>query len=547
MIQNSLLLTARRGKRHQHLVSSHPANSFDRFCLFTVESTKRDQTASLLYILKRRGPEKHPFSNFLSALEEEYPFIADTLRQHFFQLKEKSKHNTIHLTNRKCPSCQFTEHLIPKDITHQLFQQKVLTDDELKALNNDKIPVKERNFMLLDILRTHVKPRESITILKATLSRKYAHLLETLGSCSSTRDLPSLCTCLDQDTTEDDEPSPLRTATSCDEQPNNKVVLFESVQKLSLENNSSLKTCGNLWGKYFDLRERGDWEKLQQLSDASFRRYSDNIDIQVMLYRVQLCIYTFYLIDMEKANQIYDKVMTLLSRTQFPLWHLALILALKVEICTKNRQFERAQTLLRDAKQAVDSLSPCFSTGTVFLFEAKYLTSFLKCNPRSRSAGSIRNRIRTAYLTAIHHYQKDKVFRIKPFSNQVYLFLALFALGIDPADSPFEDIGQRSDEAELSLAEHYLNLFENTCWDNATLWSKMHFYLGRAEQHRQRNNATRALDYFYSGLEMATKGDFKVHVNFTTRHIKQLEGIHQAALLHKERELIVEELLQSSD
>ena len=170
--------------------------------------------------------------------------FTDTLRQHFFQLKEKSKHNTIHLKNRKCPSCQFTEHLIPKDITHQLFQQKVLTDDELKAMNNDKIPVKERNFMLLDILRTHVKPRESITILKATLSRKYAHLLETLGSCSSTRDLPSLCTCLDQDTTEDDEPSPLRTATSCDEQPNNKVVLFESVQKLSLENNSESE---NLW------------------------------------------------------------------------------------------------------------------------------------------------------------------------------------------------------------------------------------------------------------------------------------------------------------
>ena len=241
------------------------------------------------------------------------------------QLKEKNQYNTIQLKNRKCLSCQFTENLIPKDITHQLFQQKVLTDDELKSLNNDKIPTKERNFMLLDILRKHVKPRQSISILKATLSRKYAHLLEGLGSCSSTRDLPWVCTCVGKDATEDDEPSPLRTATSCDVQPNNQVALFESVQKLSLENNSSLKTCGNLWGKYFDLRERGDWEKLKQLSDASFKRYSDNIDIQVMLYRLQMCIYTFYLIDMEKANQIYDKVMTLLSRTQFPLWHLALM------------------------------------------------------------------------------------------------------------------------------------------------------------------------------------------------------------------------------
>ena len=520
---------------------------FDRCCLFTVETTKRDQTASLLYILKRRGPEKHPFTNFISALEEEYPYIAETLRQQFSQLKEKSQHNGIKFMNRKCPFCQFTENLIPKDITHQLFQQKVLTDNELKTLNNETIPVRERNFTLLHILRTYVKPRKSITILKTALSRKYAHLLETLVSCSSTCDLPGSCTCAGEDTTEDSEPSPLRPATSCDEQPNNQIVLFESVQKLSIGKNSSMKTCGNLWGKYFDLRERGDWEKLQQLSDASFKRYSDNIDIQVLLYRVQMCIYTFYLIDMEKANQIYDKVMTLLTRTQFPLWHLALILALKVEICTRNRQFERAETMLAEAKQAMDSLSPCFSTGTVFLFEAKYLTSLLKCNPRSRSAGSIRHRIRTAYLTAIDHYQKDKVFRIKPFSNQVYLFLALFALGIDPADSPFEDTGQRSDEAGISLAEHYLNLFENTCWDNATLWSKMHFYLGRAEQHRQRNNASRALDYFYSGLEMATKGDFKVHVNFTTRHIKQLEGIHQATLLHRGRDLVVEELLQSSD
>ena len=449
--------------------------------------------------------------------------------------------------NRKCPFCEFTENVIPKDITHQLFQQKVLTDNELKSLNNETIPVKDRNFTLLHILCTHVKPRRSITILKTTLSRKYVHLLETLGSCSSAHDLPGSCTCVCEETAEDNEPSPLCTDTRCNEQPNNQVVLFESVQKQSIGNTSSMKTCGNLWGKYFDLRERGDWEKLQQLSDASFKRYSDNIDIQVLLYRVQMCIYTFYLIDMEKANQVYDKVMTLLSRTQFPLWHLVLILALKVEICTKNRKFEQAETLLRDAKQAMHTLSPCFSTATVFLFEAKYLTSFLKCNPRSRSAGSIRHRIRTAYLTAIDHYQKDKVFRIKPFSNQVYLFLALFALGIDPGDSPFEDPCQKSDEAGISLAEHYLNLFENTCWDNATLWSKMHFFLGRAQQHRQRNNATRALDYLYSGLEMATKGDFKVYVNYTTRNIKQLEGIHQATLLHKERDLVVEELLHSSD
>ena len=245
-----------------------------------------------------------------------------------------------------------------------------------------------------------------------------------------------------------------------EEKPEEKhqVPLYDPVQKQSPEDNSTMKICGNLWGLSFNLRERGDWTKLEKLSEICFTKYKNDVDIQVLLYRIQMCIYTFYIIDMGRANTIYDKVTTMLRRAKYPNWHLALILALKVQICTKNKKFEEAKSLLEDAKQTMHVLSPCLSTGTVFLSEAMYLASLLKCNPRSSHAGSIRDQIKRAYLTAIDHYRKEKIFGVNPFLNQVYLFLSLFALGIDPVDSQFDDTNRCSEETAIEFAEHYLNL-----------------------------------------------------------------------------------------
>ena len=213
----------------------------------------------------------------------------------------------------------------------------------------------------------------------------------------------------------------------------------------------------------FDLREKGDWAKLEEFNEACFTKYENNVDIQVLLCRIQLCIFTFYIMDIEQANLIYEKIMTLLWSTKYPAWHHALILALKVQIRTKNKEFEEAELLLNYAKQTMQALSPCLSTGTVLLSEAKYLASLLKCTPRSKSANSMRDRTTKAYLTAIDHHRKEKIFEIKSFLNQVYVLLALFVLGIDPVDTQLEDTNKFSDEAALQLAEHYLNLFENTC------------------------------------------------------------------------------------
>ena len=93
---------------------------------------------------------------------------------------------------KNCSYCQIVETLIPKDVTHKLYQTKVLTDNQLKSLNNDKISVTERNCTLLDILHTHRKPKEVAAKFVTCLATKYAHLIAKLGLTVCGDNLPKM-------------------------------------------------------------------------------------------------------------------------------------------------------------------------------------------------------------------------------------------------------------------------------------------------------------------------------------------------------------------
>ena len=80
---------------------------------------------------------------------------------------------------------------------------------------------------------------------------------------------------------------------------------------------------------------------------------------------------------------------------------------------------------------------------------------------------------------------------------------------------------------------------------NIITWSKLLFYLGKAELSWQRNNTERALDHFYAALEMATKGDFKALITFITRRIKELENIITPRLSSQITKASVAELLEN--
>ena len=160
-------------------------------------------------------------------------------------------------------------------------------------------------------------------------------------------------------------------------------------------------------------------------------------------------------------------------------------------------------------------------------------------------ARSLISHAKAAYRSAIDHYENETDFGIQSFQNQVYIFLALFNLRIDLTDNRRPELNKAINEAEADEAENYLNFFEIFCWPTATTWSKLIFFLGKAELCWQRNNRERALDHFYSALEMATKGDFKALFSFITRKIKELENIIEPRLSQQITTASVTELLEN--
>ncbi|XP_052220717.1 uncharacterized protein LOC127837554 isoform X2 [Dreissena polymorpha] len=264
------------------------------------------------------------------------------------------------------------------------------------------------------------------------------------------------------------------------------LMLVKSVKRALPNNRKLMRKCSRLWDQLFFLREKGDWTTHSLITKKAFEKFSDSPDLKVMLYRSEMCISTFYKSDHAKALEMFDKALECLPMTEMPNWHLTRILPLKVELCTRANKMDEASSLLDDAKQAMVALRPCLSTGAVYFFEAMYLSNILQCTRRdTKSADGISQKVKTCFLTAIEHYDQEEVFSVKSFLNQVYLFLALFSLGVDCKKIRYMHIHEDVKPEDIHLAEHYLSLFENNCWRDSTIWSRMLFYIGRGEQHKQ--------------------------------------------------------------
>lgn len=321
-----------------------------------------------------------------------------------------------------------------------------------------------------------------------------------------------------------------------------------------LPNNSKLmKMCKKLWDQLFFLREKGEWETFSLVTSKAFDRFADNPDIQVLLFRSEMCVSTFYKSNPQKAQKMYERALDLVPKTSMPSWHLARILPLKVAMCTQEKKFEEASSLLEQAHQAMTMLAPCLSSGAVFFFEAIYLSAVLRCSRTgSKSSIAIAEKVKECFLTAIYHYQQEPYFAIESFLNQVYLFLALFVLRVDCKNIRYFRTGTQSvDENNISLADHYLNLFENNYWDKSTTWSRMLFFIGRGEQHKLRKSLSRSLDYFREAKECARIGGYEEHLGFIKENMEIVtdrleEQLKIQELQNKSADAILKSILESS-
>ena len=297
------------------------------------------------------------------------------------------------------------------------------------------------------------------------------------------------------------------------------------VMNKTLPNERKLMTlCAKLWEKLFQFREEGNWEMFYQFSKTSMEYFATNPDVLVSLYRSEMAVATFYKYDKVKAYGFYEKAIDVIPKTTIPTWHLGRLLPLKMMLLSKDRNFDEASCLSDEIQQTVTTLGPCLSTACANFFEALYLENILRCTRKdSTSAKRLAERVKQCFLTAIDHFHKEPYFPMQSFLNQVYLFLALFSLGVDFKYSSYVNSIQVN-EHDIEIAEHYLNKFENGCWDKSTNWSRMLFFIARGEQHKRRNNFGRSLDYFKEAHSCALVGAYTDQINFIRVNIEALEA-----------------------
>ncbi|KAK3585021.1 hypothetical protein CHS0354_024935 [Potamilus streckersoni] len=636
--------------------------------------TSRDQNTRLLFVLKRRGPSKKPFDTFLRALQPDYRFIVDKLKTNEESFKNCYNGKEIQAV---CHHCLLKKNLIPNDVSHFLYEEGIISDDELEDINNKNIPRQERVCTLLRVLVGSPDLKLANEKFRSSLEPKYGYILSDIKTDGLDHFMACCCqsestskagvrTCEDnlcetltsdneyyscaeiehgQETSDDEyysceemyqanhcltekrihgrdsesrigdvnalgdkdyiidlnnrkgrctriESRRLLLNTSRSERAgqgflektkqdqrrnirgqqnafheqefpeillttsrsnhDSQVHILQHIPKVIPNDKRLMRLCTKLWNKLFFLREKGDWETFNLVSKKAFEKFDDNPDIKVLLYRSEMCVSTFYKNDPSKACDMFDKALEILPKTSMSNWHLSRILPLKMELCTQAKKFEEASSLLEQAHQAMMTLSPCLSTGAVYFFEAMYLGTILRCTAKgTKSAKSIAERVKTCFLTAINHYQQEQFFGIKSFLNQVYLFLALFCLGVDFKKIRYIETRIVS-ETDISLAEYYLNLFENNCWEDSTNWSQMLFFIARGEHHKQRHNFKRSLDYFQEARKCSVLGSFEEHIGFIDMNLQFVSDKLEEQIRHREiqsqsADAILQSLLENSD
>ncbi|KAL3869141.1 hypothetical protein ACJMK2_041858 [Sinanodonta woodiana] len=317
-------------------------------------------------------------------------------------------------------------------------------------------------------------------------------------------------------------------------------LLVRQIPMVLPNNNILMRKSAKLWNILYGMMARGEWDKFNSFFSEGLETFRDNADLKIQLYRSNMSACTFYRNDPAKAQEMFEKAMELVPKTSMPTWHLGRILPLKVEIYVQKMKFNDASSLLEQAHQAVTLLSPCMPTGNIYFFQGLYLSTVLRCTRRdTQSAASIVERVKRCFLTAIQHYEQDSLFAVKPIIGQVYLFLALFSLGVDYKSRYYQTHNACAND--IKMAQHYLDLFESCCWEDSTNWSQMLFFIARGEQFQQMKNLKRSIDYFKDARKCSVLGNFNEHRGFIDNTIQLVEE------KLKERTLIQCSQLRSSD
>lgn len=499
-----------------------------------LQKKKREQTATLLNILKRTDSRLKPYESFIKAIAVPYGFIVSNLQR---TLNTQNRNHTRCQICKICTRCAFLTNLNPRPILESLYQWRIISDDDKEDIYN-KSTRKLQVEKLLEILSSTINPSHSFNVFLDNLPNKYQYLKQKVNN-GNYEELRKCC--CEKANGNNDLNCVNRGDNNRDIKLGELVVCTSNiVQKHMPYDKSLVKQLGEIWNNLWHCREQGSWEKLDRMTRDYFEMYSDNPDVLTLLYRSEMGTWAFYRYDYDKACKYFTEAEHLLPFTKMSSWHIGRILAINVGMCVKQGQYSNAHSALVSARQSTALLKPCLATGTVNVFEGLYHSSLLIHGSRGEGSNCIKkrkDRAKECFLRAIKDYQTVNCFAIQSFLSEIYIFLAMLELGIDFRQISGHLIGHKnslpSENHMSSEIERNLYKFKNECWNFATNWSKMLFHIVTAEHQIALTNLEEAKKSFQAADICGKEGKFQNQQSYITQNIEMLEAKLEAEKIIK--------------
>ena len=142
-------------------------------------SKSENQISRLLFILKRRGPERKPYFHFRNSLKNEYSYIIPVLDR-------KYEANSGLTEPKTCLYCFIINNLIATDVCHKLCEESVISDLENEAILENGIG-KNRNDVcsILKVMseRTEEDRYKAHRAFLSVLQVQYKYIHDKIAFC----------------------------------------------------------------------------------------------------------------------------------------------------------------------------------------------------------------------------------------------------------------------------------------------------------------------------------------------------------------------------
>ena len=296
-------------------------------------SKSENQISRLLFILKRRGPERKSYFHFRNSLQKEYGYIIPVMDRKYeanSELKEP----------KLCLYCFIINNLIATDVCQKLCAESVISDLENEAILENGIGKNRhdvcsilKGMSELSVEDQYKAHRGFLSALKS----QYKYIYDRIAFCEV--DDYTKCSCKDSEKVAGIEGDP-KTGRYSERQRSGKEVvrstpqlemtMFKDPHFIETGIERIQKTYSSICDTLFRLREECQWAKLNGYKQKLLTNFSYDGDIKILVYISDMIISGYMQKSPKLAMETYHEANKLLPITKLEYWHAVRIRSLQV-------------------------------------------------------------------------------------------------------------------------------------------------------------------------------------------------------------------------